>query len=119
MIFYSDNAEILIPLTDVVNSRILVALSGFVCEGEWEGIGLRFSLNVSALRNILGVEYELSGVMVLNVWKLCSCDSECSILITASKRLLILPHFMHHAVPRMAFHSANTDLEVDEIQRRS
>jgi len=29
--------------------------------------------------------------------------------------LLILPHFMQHAVPRVAFHSANTDLEVDEI----
>jgi hypothetical protein len=29
------------------------------------------------------------------------------------KRLLILPHFMQLAVTRMAFHSANTDLEVD------
>jgi hypothetical protein len=29
------------------------------------------------------------------------------------KSLLILPHFMQLAVPRMAFRSANTNLEVD------
>jgi hypothetical protein len=40
MIFYSDNAEILITLTNVVNRRILVELSTIVCECEWEGTGL-------------------------------------------------------------------------------